>query len=479
MKNMKIGIRTLIVGVVYLGVFGCSTNESVVTDLKLKESPPNILFILVDDLGWGDVGFLGSEIKTPNLDQLAANGVRLERGYTFPICSPTRAALLSGQNPLRYGVDGPMENDAMLSADLRLLPEYLGQQGYETWMVGKWHLGMAKRSAMPHSRGFDHFYGFLGGFIDFYTHIYFGGVDWQRNGKTLREQGYATTLLTNEALRLLESHDGKAPFFLYLSYNSPHTPLQYPPSVEETYDFIESDDRQVYAQMTTDVDAAIGKVMASLEQQGLLENTFIVFMSDNGGHAELGASNGPLRGGKGQVYEGGVRVPALVSWPKGLGKKGETFSQPIHVQDWLPTLLDLSGIDHEGSSFEGRSIWPALGQDESLPAVEPVVLGTNRSKAVYDWPWKLVRHEQTEDGQVVDELYHLVDDPFEQRNLAGQHPERIAKLGKYIDTLPRGESKAAKGPPPEVLFRGADGKFDYNVRRPESRAPWADAATPD
>ena len=471
--------RTLITLLACLSLLSCAQKDSVVLNTDIKEStPPNIVFILVDDLGWGDVGYLGSEIKTPRLDELASNGVKLDRNYTFPICSPTRAALMTGKNPIRYGVDGPMENDAMLSEDLTLLPEYLKQGGYKTWMVGKWHLGMAKQSAMPHSRGFDHFYGFLGGFIDFYTHIYFGGVDWQRNGTTLREEGYATELLTKEALNLFEAHDGSAPFFLYLSYNSPHTPLQYPPSVEESYDFIESDDRQVFAQMTTDVDAAIGKVIDSMKQHNMLENSIIVFMSDNGGHAELGASNGSLRGGKGQVYEGGLRVPALVSWPAALGSD-RTFSQPIYIQDWLPTLLDISGTDYDPSSFEGRSVWAALANDETLSPANPVVVGTNKSKAVYDWPWKLIRHEATANGSAKSELYNVLDDPVEQIDLANEQLERVASLGKYIDALPRGESKAAKGPPPEVLFRDEDGKFNYNVRRPETREPWADTATPN
>lgn len=469
-------------------LFGCDATdvdkvdqqEDVVVPEQISERP-NIIFILLDDLGFGDVGYLGSEIKTPNIDQLAASGVTLDRGYAFPICSPTRAALMTGQNPIKFGIDGPMENDSQLPAGETLLPEYFHRAGYETWMVGKWHLGMAKKSAMPHSRGFDHFYGFLGGFIDFYTHVYFGGLDWQKNGESLREEGYATELLTNETLRLLNQHQGDKPFFLYLSYNSPHTPLQYPPSVSEKYDDIESGDRRVFAQMTTDVDAAIGQVVTGLEQNGLLENTLIVFMSDNGGNLEAGAHNGMLRKGKGSAYEGGVRVPAFVTWPSGL-QSNQNFSQPLFVQDWLPTLLEVSGIDYAEDEFDGRSVWQGLTSNKSVERKTPVIIGTKNSKAVYDWPWKLVRNQAKSDNssaapQIQNELYNIEADPLEANDLAAEQPDVFARLGAILDELPARESKGAKGPPPESLFRNASGGFDYEIRKPETRKPWAESAT--
>jgi len=446
------------------------------------KNQPNIILILLDDLGYGDLSYLGSEIKTPHIDQLAGEGLILDRAYVFPICSPTRAALLTGQNPIKFGVDGPMEHDAQLPSDLTLLPEYMRQGGYKTWMVGKWHLGSSKQSAMPHSRGFDYFYGFLGGFIDSYTHVYFGGLDWQRNGKTVREEGYATHLLTRDVKKLLADHDGQKPFFLYLSYNSPHTPLQFPPDAKESYENIESPDRRVFAQMTTDVDAAIGEIMAALNEYNLQDNTLIVFMSDNGGNLEAGAFNGKLRGGKGSVYEGGLRVPTLV-WSKSLASQ-KTYSQPFFVQDWLPTILDISGIEYDPSDFDGRSVWPGLLNNTPLEATVPVVVGTNKSKAVYDWPWKLVRTQVKADGSSTEisnqnEIYNVENDPLETQDLASVKPELVNRLGERLDNLSIGESKAATGPPPESLFRDSNGNFDHYIRKAETREPWADKAIAD
>jgi len=437
-----------------------------------RSDPPNVVFILVDDLGWDDVGYLGSEIKTPNIDSLARSGIVLDHGYAFPICSPTRAALMTGHNPLRYGIDGAMENDAMLPEHLDLLPEYLRRSGYRTWMVGKWHLGMGVPEAMPHARGFDYYYGHLGGFIDFYTHVYFGGLDWQRNGKSVREKGYATDLITREAIQLLSGHDGESPFFLFLSYNAPHTPLQYPPEAKYSYEEIESKDRRVFAQMTTYLDSAIGEVVSALEERDFLENTLIVFMSDNGGNLKAGAHNGPLRDGKGSALEGGIRVPTFLAWKRGL-VGNRTFDDPVFVQDWLPTLLAVAGVNYNVEDFDGRSAWVALESGQSIVRSGPVMIGAEHSKAVFDWPWKLLRDETPGRG---DQLYNVKVDPTEQIDLANKHPELVQKLGAELDALPIRESRAAKGPKPESLFRDSSGDFDYDIRMPETRLPWAEAA---
>lgn len=447
-----------------MALVGCSEEVPVAVPIER----PNIVFILVDDLGWNDVGYHQSEIDTPSIDALASSGITLSRSYAFPICSPTRAALMTGRNPLRFGVDGPMENDAMLPSDLTLLPEYFSNAGYETWMVGKWHLGMATIDAAPHARGFDHFYGSLGGFMDFYTHVYFGALDLQRNGESVREEGHATDLLTAEAKRLLADPNKDKPFFLYLSYNAPHTPLQYPPNVDNSYADISDPDRRVFAQMTTHLDTAIGEVIDELTQQGLRENTIVIFMSDNGGNLEAGASNGELRAGKGSSLEGGVRVPTVVSWPAKL-QSGRASEHPVFAQDWLPTLLDAAGASHEGADFEGRSAWRAIVDNESVDERPMVILGTAKSKAVYDWPWKLIRSDH-------DELYNVVEDPFESNNQVTQFPERVDDMAAAINELPRTESRAAKGPPPETFFRDESGAFIYDIRMPETREPWAEAA---
>ena len=455
------------VGALIVG--GCTNAASSGEVQQQLNAKPNIIFLLLDDLGYGDVGYQGSEIQTPNIDALAQQGVVLNHSYAYPICSPTRAALMTGLNPLDFGIDGPMENDAMLPQDLTIMPELFQDAGYKTWLVGKWHLGMGKKSAMPHNRGFDDFYGFLGGFVDYYTHVYFGGLDWQHNGKSLREEGHATDLLAAKAVEKIQNYDGSAPFFMYLSLNAPHTPLQYVPEPLNIYDNVSSADRRVFAEMTSHVDKRIGEVLAALEDKGIAENTIVVFMSDNGGNLEAGASNGQLREGKGSAFEGGVRVPAIVRWPARFNTP-KVVDYPLFSQDWLPTLLDAAGISYAPSDFEGQSMFSAIETGKPLNMQRSVVVGTAKSKAVYQWPWKLI----AEGDKTF--LYNLENDEFERNDVSSAHPELVASLSKKLTTHSSLPSKAAKGPPPESLFYGADGKFDYEVRKPETRAPWADVA---
>ena len=447
---------------------GCTDakNEALVD--KPSDTRPNVLFIVVDDLGADDVGYQGSEILTPNIDALASQGTVINHGYAYPICSPTRAALMTGKNPLTFGIDGPMENDAMLPEEEIVMPERFQQAGYRTWMVGKWHLGMAKQAVMPHNRGFDDFYGFLGGFVDYYTHVYFGGLDWQHNGKSVKEEGHVTELLTNKAIEHLSSYQGEQPFFMYLAYSAPHTPLQYVPNPTEDYSHIADADRRVFAEMTTDVDIHIGSVLASLKDTGLADNTIVVFMSDNGGNLEAGASNGKLKGSKGSAFEGGVRVPMIVHWPGNI-EAGVT-DVPLFTQDWLPTLLDAADIAYSAEDFEGVSMLSSLQQGSTEVQSRAVVVGTAKSKAVYQWPWKLL----SDKGKL--HLYNLVDDSFETNDLLEDNPGIVASLQGYLQQDLSLPSKAAKGPPPESLFRNPDGTFNYDVRKPETRAPWAESA---
>ena len=258
-----------------------SANEAAVQVQAVEsELRPNIVFILVDDMGFKDVGFNNSEISTPTLDRIAAEGVQLDRNYAYPICSPTRAALLSGQNPLAHGVDAPMSDKKNMPLDIKLMPEYFQDIGYETLMVGKWHLGLSNTDHWPIARGFDYHYGFLAGWTDFYSHVYAGGVDWQRNGVTVREEGHATDLMTDDAVRLINERDSGAPFFLYLSYNAPHSPLLHPPAETGLVNEEGADDRSVYSEMVTHMDQGIAEVVDALDSTGLLENTIIVFSSD-------------------------------------------------------------------------------------------------------------------------------------------------------------------------------------------------------
>ncbi|MDG2087617.1 MAG: arylsulfatase [Arenicellaceae bacterium] len=438
--------------------------------------PPNIVFILVDDMGYGDVGYNGSEIATPVLDQMASDGMLLDRNYVYPICSPTRAALLTGRNPLHLGVDAPISLKEALPMDVKIMPEYFKDLGYQTFMVGKWHLGVGNTDYWPTSRGFDSHYGFVGGWVDFYTHVSAGGLDWQRDGQSLREEGHTTDLLTAEALRVIESRDQDTPFFLYLAYNAPHSPLQTTPINSGLNDDVEAGDRKVYAEMVTQMDAGVGQVFAKLEAEGVLEDTLIVFSSDNGGSLPWGASNGPLSGGKGETLEGGMRVPGLVLWP-GYIEGGRVLEQPIVTHDWLPTLLDAIGGDASVvDNAYGRSMWGAIANGAKVDS-NVVVMGGRENKAVFDWPWKLVHLENLAAGTKEDlQLYNVLDDPNEHNDLAAQNPEKLDELLAVLEAMPVVASKRDPGSNSASLFYATGDSKDYEARLAETLPPWAEAA---
>ncbi|MGI9262580.1 MAG: sulfatase-like hydrolase/transferase, partial [Woeseiaceae bacterium] len=226
---------------------------------------PNLVIFIADDMGWGDVGYHGSEIRTPSIDRLAAEGVALERFYAHPACSPTRGALMTGRSPLQTGVLIPFEPwfSSGLPLKEKLLPEYLKDVGYQTFAVGKWHLGPNRLAYHPTSRGFDHFYGHLGGFINYVQHTYWRGVDWQRNGKTVVEDGYSTNLIADEAISLIKSRDKDEPLFLYVAFNAPHSPLQAPLSAVAEYADISDLNRRTYAAMVSEMDRGIGRVLSA------------------------------------------------------------------------------------------------------------------------------------------------------------------------------------------------------------------------
>lgn len=477
MNSFKHTLHSGLVGSVVIFLSACSElNVESVAPIPETSQKPNIVFILVDDVGWNDVGYNGSEISTPNIDALAASGVRLERSYVFPICSPTRAALLTGQNPLKYGVDSPMALDGTLPLNLTLLPEHLKSAGYETWLVGKWHLGHKAEASRPNARGFDHSYGLLNGWVDHYTHVFNGGLDWQRNGVTVREEGHATALLTKEAISLLKNHNDENPFFLYMAYNAPHTPLQLIDGVAKTYPEIKDMDRRVYAEMMTDLDVHIGQLVGELETQGMLDSTLIVFMSDNGGDREgLGSDNTPLRGGKGRGFEGGLRTPALVSW-QGKIEGNQALSQPVFIQNWAPTLLDVAGVDYTGAEFDGLSHWQLITGQREAASAEVVAMGMPQSRAVMSWPYKYVSHTPRFTTDTTTYLFNVEDDPNETTDIIANHPEVVASLVDYLTQYEGIESVREKGPRPEELFKHADGTYNYELRLPEEREPWIEEA---
>src|SRR5688500_10406489 len=303
---------------------------------------PNVVVIVADDMGFADAGFNGcTDIKTPNLDRLAASGVRLEQWYVQPVCSPTRAALMTGRYPMRHGLQvGVVRPWAQYGLPLeeRTLAQALQQAGYATAISGKWHLGHFQPAYLPTRRGFDQQYGHYNGALDFFTHERDGGFDWHRNERVSRYEGYATHLIAREALWVIEAHDAARPLFLYVPFNAVHSPYQAPETYAAPYSHLKGN-RRIYAGMLAAMDEAIGQIIAALEKKGLRDNTLIFFCSDNGGPAPgVITSNGPLRAGKGTVYEGGIRVPAVAAWT-GRIKPGTIVKEPLHIVDWYPTLL--------------------------------------------------------------------------------------------------------------------------------------------
>ena len=282
---MKVNIKAVIVGLAALSLL--------VTTPAVAQTKPNIVFILADDLGWKDVGYHGSDIKTPNIDELAQTGVRLEQFYSQQICTPSRAALMTGRYPLRYGLQMaviPSAGRYGLATDEWLLPQALKQAGYQTAIVGKWHLGHIDRKYWPNQRGFDYSYGPLIGEIDHFKHESHGVTDWYRNNKLLKEPGYDTQLFGAEAVRLINAHDTKSPLFLYLAFTAPHTPYQAPQSYLDKYKGIADPQRRAYAAQITAMDDEIGKVIEALKKRKMRDNTLIFFVSDNGGTRSIYSS---------------------------------------------------------------------------------------------------------------------------------------------------------------------------------------------
>lgn len=423
------------------------------------EAPrPNVVFILADDLGWADVGFHGSDIATPTLDALAETGAEFAQFYAQPMCTPTRAALMTGRYPFRYGLQTaviPSGGLYGLPTDEYLLPEALTAAGYDTAIVGKWHLGHADPAFWPGARGFERSYGPLIGEIDHFEHEAHGVTDWYRDGQPLEEEGYDTTLFAKAAVEVIEAHDPARPLFLYLAFTAPHTPYQAPQAYLDRYAAIPDPARRAYAGQITAMDDAIGAVVAALEAKGLRDDTLIVFASDNGGtrsklfagegavSGELPPDNGPFRDGKGSVYEGGTRVVALANWP-GRIAPGKVEAM-VHVVDMFPTLAGLAGAEvggAEGKPLDGVDVWPVLGAQASPPRSEIVYNVEPYRAAVREGDWKLVWTALLPPKA---ELFDLSADPGETTDLSQANPEKTAELQARVLEL------AAESAPPAFL----------------------------
>jgi len=420
---------------------------------------PNIVIIYTDDLGWGDLGCYGSpDIRTPHLDALAARGVRMTEWYSnSPVCSPSRAALLTGRHPAHAGVQsilGARRDTHGLPAQSTLASE-LSAAGWRTAVFGKWHLGVEAGSA-PLRFGFDHHFGFRAGCVDYYSHIMYWGVRnplhdlWSDDDEVWHNGDYLTDLITDRAVEFISSVDD--PFLCYVAYNAPHYPMHAPADAMAQYAHLPWD-KQVMAAMISRVDDGVGRIVDVLERTGRLEDTIIFFSSDNGPSAEernwlggeeiayAGGSTGGLRGHKGSLFEGGIRVPGIWSWPSTL-PAGVTSVEPAMMIDVTPTVLaaggipapaDLDGIQlFTGDAPERTLTWEYAGQ-----------------QAVRRGPWKLVTDPAEHLGGPQTPgtyLYNLGDDPTEIHNLATEQPEILTALlganDTWTDTLATWRSRA-------------------------------------
>jgi len=416
---------------------------------------PHIVHIVADDLGWKDVGFTGcTDIPTPNLDSLARGGATLSQFYAQPMCTPTRAALMTGRYPFRYGLQTaviPSVASYGLDTAEWLLPQALKDAGYTTAIIGKWHLGHADPKFWPRQRGFDYQYGAMIGEVDYFTHEESGVLDWFRNNEPLRETGYTTTLIGQDAARLIESHDAAKPLYLYLTFNAPHTPYQAPQEYIDRFKDIADPTRRIYAGMVSCLDDEIGRVLAALEKRGMRENTLILFHSDNGGtrnamfagvmadmsKVRIPCDNGPYRDGKGTVYEGGTRVCALANWP-GRIQPGAVDGL-IHVVDLFPTLAALAGVSTvPPKPLDGVDVWDTIARGAPSPRTEIVYNIEPFRGALRQGNLKLIWRTLLPSSI---ELYDVASDPSETTNIAAAHAATVAALSQRIEVLAREAAK--------------------------------------
>ena len=415
-------------------------------DIQAVEPPanPNVIVMVSDNQGWADAGYHGSRIKTPTLDRLAAEGVRLERFYAYATCSPSRVGILLGRNPSRYDILGAIGQRSLqaIPKDAITLARAFKLRGYATAISGKWHLGL-RPEVGPLQFGFDYTYGCLHGQIDPVGAKRYknGDLTWHRMDQFIEEPGHVTDLIVDEAIRVIERWDDR-PYFLYLPFNAPHGPFAGERAWSEPYENVfDEPSRRSYAGAVTHMDHGIGRVIEALERTGQRDRTLVVFLSDNGGvpeheksdnyegrygpYPEL-ADNKPLRGWFSEVYDGSIRVISLANWPGVLEPRA--VDEVTSVLDLYPTLIGLTGqsVD-EAVGLEGRDIWEVLAGTGTAQA-EGLYWKTAKQFAVLEGGWKLVIDRRG--GET--ELYKMENDPYEKVNLAARYPDRVRHLREYL-----------------------------------------------
>jgi len=421
---------------------------------------PHVVLILADDLGWKDVGFHGGEAPTPNIDRLAEGGAALNTFYVLPSSTQTRAALLTGRYPMRYGLqtrDIVPATRYGLAEDEPTLATALKRSGYRTAFIGRWQLGHAQPQWWPTRRGFDSFYGSLAGQVG--AQLSKGGkTDWRRNDKPVSERGSVTALLTREAQALVGKHDAAVPLFLMIAYSSPAYTADAAEAALARHAAVADPVRRAYLAAVATLDAAVGEVVAALDARGMLDNTLIVFHSDNGGGVATrfptgefdalttGADNGVFREGRGSLYEGGVRSFAVAHWPKRIQPK-TVISDMLHVTDVAPTVLALAGAAGDAQKKpDGVDLMPVLTGAQRAAHKEVLIAVEDFRGAVRVGEWKLIVHSSLPTRV---ELFDVANDPEEAENKAATYPDRTKELldrlnayayemmpAKYLDDIP-------------------------------------------
>lgn len=428
----------------------CSATCRAFVDLPETPRRPNVIFILIDDLGYADVAFHGGNAPTPHIDRLARDGVELAQHYVAPVCSPTRVALMTGRFWSRFGVTAPHSGRAM-RWDTITLPRALQSVGYETCISGKWHLGSLPEWG-PNHFGFQHSYGSLAGGVSPWNHFYKQGPysqTWHRNEKFVSETGHVTDLIAQEATRWIESR-GKQPFFLYVPFTAVHLPIKEPSEwVERVPATITGEMPRHYAACVMHMDDAVGRIVAAVDKLGQRDNTLIVFTSDNGGswaenndlkypddhcpNGKLLGNNHPWRGQKGDLYEGGIHVAAIANWPGRL-RPGK-FNSPVHIADWMPTLCAWAGYKPTRDlRWDGRDISTAITEQSSL-APRPLYWTAPgfRARAVREEDWKLIVSNEKSQRKI--ELFNLANDPGEKHDVSSQESARVATMLQTLETI--------------------------------------------
>jgi arylsulfatase B len=406
---------------------------------------PNIVVIVADDLGWANVGYHGSAIKTPNLDKLAKEGIEINRFYAAPISSPTRAGLLTGCYPSRFGIREnviPPWRDFGVDPDEETLPEMLEKAGYtHRALIGKWHLGHSRKIYYPLSNGYTHFYGHLNGAIDYFTHYREGQLDWHNDWESSYDEGYSTDLIAREAVKCIRKYAGEGHFFLHVAFNAPHEPLQAKPEdiavYTEDIHLLKGKKRKetLYSAMVTCMDRGIGKILDALKETDSYENTLLIFFSDNGAPENSGGSNLPLRGNKHQEWDGGLRTVALLSYPA-LFKGGRQVEQVVGVVDIMPTIQGLLGMNRVGGRpFDGVDVSDVFyGTKEAVE--RDLYLGCG---AVVNNKFKLILSGKNNAMKLEDDFLSCYpDDPYEKENVSDSYRQealRMRAVAEHFDAI--------------------------------------------